>query len=390
MSSPWLRRVALAVMVASLSLSGYRVATSLDHSQWDFKLTYYASQASAAGLNPYDVQRLTNFSGGRSTMNYSQSPVSLILLRPFASLPYEQAAALFLALKGICLVCLIVVWSRVFLGRGDGLAYLFVAFAFHQALVLDLRAGNIVVFEQLLLWSAFSCYLRQRLRAFCLLVVAASLSKVTPIVFLLLVLWSNDRRRFQYLASATALFAALLALSFVVTSSSVAAFVLNAGALADRGWVHPSTLSLIRDICGQLGLANADAVARVAFLAVAGLVLWITLPVAVRMYGGPSRADRALHVCLACLTYALVVPRFKDYSFALLVVPAYIVTMGVRSLVWRLVVALLVCLPAIDIPVAPGPEIVLAYLRLFTVCLLWQLCLSQWRRANGPPACAQG
>jgi hypothetical protein len=71
MTSPWLRRLALAVMVVSLCLSVYRVATSLDHYQWDFRLTYYASQASAAGLNPYDVQRLIDFSGGRSTLNYS-------------------------------------------------------------------------------------------------------------------------------------------------------------------------------------------------------------------------------------------------------------------------------------------------------------------------------
>jgi hypothetical protein len=35
--------------------------------------------------------------------------------------------------------------------------------------------------------------------------------------------------------------------------------------------------------------------------------------------------QRKIAVCLACLTYALVMPRFQDYQWILLIVPTYLI-----------------------------------------------------------------
>ena len=60
----------------------------------------------------------------------------------------------------------------------------FFTFAFGSAALVDFTAGNIAVFEQLVLWLAFAALLARRRWTFALLVVLAAQCKLTPVFFL--------------------------------------------------------------------------------------------------------------------------------------------------------------------------------------------------------------
>jgi hypothetical protein len=89
-----------------------------------------------------------------------------------------------------------------------------------------------------------------------------------------------------------------------------------------------------------------------------------------------ERPDRQkLYVFLVCFAYALCVPRFKDYSYILLIAPAaHVVHVYARKVSASPIVLALVCLPVVNIPM-PGLQslalIVPDYYPLVVASLLW-------------------
>lgn len=158
--------------------------------QWDFRVYYLAANAHAIGLDPYDTRALGQLSGVPQTLPFVYPPHVLWLMRPFTSVPYDSAARAYLALKTAAGVGLIALLARAFLADGrDALFWVFSLAAFKGALWLDMRAGNVVVFEQLALWGAFYFFVRDRLAAFCSLVLVAASFKLAPALFLSLLLF---------------------------------------------------------------------------------------------------------------------------------------------------------------------------------------------------------
>ena len=110
----------------------------------------------------------------------------LHVLHPFTGLDYATAARLWLVFKLLALFALASGWRRLVVPRIDrGLFVLVVALGFSGAALWDLRSGNVDLFEQLLLSSAFAIYLRCRYRLFTAGVVAAAALKLLPVAFLL-------------------------------------------------------------------------------------------------------------------------------------------------------------------------------------------------------------
>ncbi len=297
--------------------------------QWDFRTYYHAAKIFAAGQNPYDVNVLEKTS--RTGLRWVYPPAVLFFYRPFLAFDYDLAARLFLLLKCGLLIGLIIIWVKEFLkDEADAFFYVFCLLAFNCAIFLDLAAGNISIIEQFLIWLAFYFYLSRRLSLFCIFIVLAATAKMMPIFFLFLLLILDEKKKYVYFSVSVAIFLFYLSAQYIIAPEMFLDFVKGASlTLAEGGIIAPSTLALIRDSLSELTARTGTAVPRLAApilfsLAVMVIVL-ISLGACFVSKSVMSQDWEKRMIFLACLVYAIIHPRFKDYSFILLLAPAYFI-----------------------------------------------------------------
>jgi len=321
----------------------YRIVTN-PGLQGDLRIYHAAAKACAEGRNPYDAGALTSALGKTQPLPFVYPPATLPLLRSLLVLDYRTTYFAFFALKIAGVIALVLMWQRRLFPEAAARAclYLLCALAYAQTIKMDVRAGNISVFEQLLIWTAALAFLRRRPGLYAALIASAAVFKVTAAVLLLLLLVDRDRRAKAALLAATAGLAVVHGVSAAVRPDLFAAFLRNAAALDDRGGVNPASLAVIRDglerLAGDRVFPHLDAVVYGLFvLLVLGALVWVG-----RRHD--FRADRVGAVFVGFLAYALAVPRFKDYSYILLIPPSvYVVVSVLRGFGARLLALLLLC-----------------------------------------------
>jgi len=308
--------------------------------QGDLRIYRAAAQADALGRNPYEPGALTGPGGKTQSLPFVYPPVALPLLRALLVFDYRTTYFLFFALKMAAVVALIALWRR-WLFRDDlsgACLYLLCALAYGQTLKMDVRAGNISVFEQVLIWTAVLAFRRGRPWLYAALVAAAALFKFTTAALLLVLVLDRSRRSLAALASAVAGLAVVHGVSALVRPDLFAGFLRNAAALDERGRTNPCAVALIRD--GLERLAGGSVPAHLDWIVYGLVVLLIgltTLSVA-------RRQGLAGNLEWFFFAFALAAPRFKDYSYILLIPPSvYVVVTVLRRLVPRLLAVLLVC-----------------------------------------------
>ena len=300
------------------------ISTHPDSYQWDFRAQYRAAEVFGGGEDPYDP-RLTH------NQRFAYPPAILYFYRLFTCVEEGAAFRLFLVFKCILLIGLLVLWRGVFLQREAGaLFYLFCLLAFNSALYLDMRAGNVNLFEILMIWIGFWCYLKRRPVLFCASVFAAALFKITPLFFLVLLFFSEDRKRLAYVSGTLACFGAYLILQYMTMPSLFVGFLQNAlFVLEERGVYSPSTSALIKDMfrlsANETGIVVPAFVPLLAFAAAAAAVVFVTYRAYLVLKDLRMQDEAKMVLFLTCMVYALVHPRFKDYAYVLLLVPTYFI-----------------------------------------------------------------
>ena len=338
-----LRLLALLLLLGHGARVSYRIVAN-PGLQGDLRIYQAAAVAHAEGRNPYEAGALTGAGGKTQALPFVYPPVVLPLLRPLIVFDYRTTYYAFFVLKIAAVAALVLLWQRWFF-PGDlsrACLYLFCALAYGQTLKMDLRAGNISVFEQVLIWTAVLAFLRRRPWIYAALIAAAALVKLTAAGLLLLLLVDRDRRSVAaMLAGATGL-AVVHGISAVVRPDLFAGFLRNAARLDDRGSVNPALLAMIRDGLERLGGGNAPPYAdKVLYGLVAGLVglAWIFLAGRQDIW-----QDRKTAMFLAFMSYAMLAPRFKDYSYILLIPPSvYVVVSVLRGAAAKVAAVALVC-----------------------------------------------
>ena len=306
--------------------------------QLDFQVFYASAVAWGRGLNPYVPGVPGRILPVPDYMPFIYPPDTLPLFRAFTLLPLGAARAVFLVLQLVLAASLFRQWSRVFLEPGDRANPWFAAFCLFglgSTFLMDLRAGNISLLEQALLWTGLAAYLRGQTGAFCGWLLAAAAFKWTLLGFsvLLLVDGPAARRQPRWFILVWAVMAVRMALDYVASPALFGGYV-HALALfsgvPDTRTGNPSTLEFLRDLVRyNLGdgaihdlpwLLPASYLAAVAGVGIFSWRAWRTLRA--RPDGDASRRG-VLLVCLAVLAYGLAVPRLKDYSYILLLVPVW-------------------------------------------------------------------
>jgi len=264
--------------------------------QFDFPVFYYSAQAYfEGGVNPHDRGVVEEYIKWERTLNgndFNYGPITLLLFLPLSRLnDYLLAAKIYLAFKLILLIPLVYFWRREFLPNVNWALFVgFSIFAFNGAIFLDLKSGNVSIFEQVALWTGFYFYTRKKWWLFAACVIAASLFKFTPILFLGMLLLIDDKRKYRYLFGAGIAFATLIgplsmALVGYTNYLTFARKVVGTLGRGDDRLLNPATPTLINDLLKNL-------------VASFGIT---TVPLAVRLGGICCGGRSGSLACLASL-----------------------------------------------------------------------------------------
>jgi hypothetical protein len=293
--------------------------------QWDFKTYYYAGLAHADGLNPYFLRSLSAAAGEEVGFPFVYAPTALPFTIVLTAMDFRTAYLLFLAAKGMAAIALIALWRTRFLAGQSNLLFLpFVVFGFGSAMYADFVAGNISILEQLVLWIGFYALLRGRHLAFSLLLISVSLFKVLPIVFAVAFLVVHDRPNYRHFAGTIVGFSAIQLMALMSRPDLYGSFLSSVSKLGGGGIDNPASRAFIGDMAAWLrhnGIsvpANADLLVYVG-LAVIGLAL-AGLAISRARRAGVSSEAKLLFLCL---TFAVLAPRMKDYSYILVILPGF-------------------------------------------------------------------
>ena len=329
--------LALALVGCCWSVTGYP-----DQRQ-DFLLRYQCVRLWMHGGNPYDPHAIAQFFTRYADNAYVYPPDTLWLFGVFNLLPYPVAALVYLALQLVLAGAVYFCWQRFFLPRGERDSAWFAAFCFfglRNAVSVDLLTGNISLVEQAFLWFGLAAYLRGRYGWFCVLLFVAGAFKLTLLGFSALLLAAPVRQWGKFVLFWSVL-AVRLALGAFFSPVMFANFVhgmrrLSANALED-GSNNPSVRKCLEEIA-QYALVLDDGPARVfvliAQVLIGAAVVWFSWQAwqVIRQRtaadaggggGGDPDASGVLTVCLFTVVYALLVPRLKDYSCIVLLLPLW-------------------------------------------------------------------
>lgn len=322
--------------------------------QWDFRMQYYAAKLFAEGKNPYDVEvlRETIKNAINSTdfdiLWYAYPPVTLWFYRLFTLAEYNTAYNIFLILKVITIIGLVLLWRIKFLARKAGAGfYFFCLLAFNSAIFIDLTAGNINMFEELMLWIGFYFFLERRLLPFCCFILLAACVKMTPLIFLGMLLLTDNKKKYLHLFGSCTVFAGYMLIQYAVSPVMFRAFLTGAkeAFVIEKCLFTPSTLNIIKAGFIMLAQTKGILVPNILQLGLFGIVALAVILVSGRAYlvlkSLKTDDKEKIILFLVCIVYALIHPRMKDYAYVLLIVPSYfIITRSSYSKIYPFLFAL--------------------------------------------------
>lgn len=396
-----LRLVFLGFVLLYIAFAVLTIAVDTPNYLWDFKMYLMTEEAYDSGLNPYDRASVETVAE-RGLTPFFYFPTALWILKPFTFVPQQTAMYLFIILKCCLLVYLVWLWEAVFLEQPhDPLFWLFCILAYNATIFVDLRAGNISLLEVTLIWSAFWCFLKGRHVEFSILLCLAAAFRLSPLFFGLLLLVPNQGPRVRPVITFLIAVACLFGFTWLLDPSLFVQFFPNAlGITRDEPLLfhimNPASLPLIRTFCVLLGdLSGVELpgpVPFVMYLAWVCTVLAVTWRILGRLDLGEP-ADRKLAIGILCLAYAVVLPRFKDYSYILLILPTYYIILKARYTSSYPFLFLLCVLSSVYVTL-PGMKtfawFVWNYYPFFVAVMIWILYVVEIRLIDSSSRSAQG
>lgn len=317
------------------------VALHPDRNLWDFQRDYYSVKAILLGLNPYDYKVIETLAGLKQCFPFVYSPLSLFFFTPFALLSYETAQLVALGFYVFVLLSTFTAFSQYLLpnDKFKPLFFFFAVLAFNGAINKSINTGNVASLETALVFMALLCWLKGRHMWFMILIFAASIFKFTPLFFLGLTFFEKPPR-WRSATIFLVAFILLVAISLQVVFSVVSISFPEWLVMERTGvtWCtndlassleNPSMFCLLTEL-----IANCNSVSVQNPVIATIFVLWVVTMLFFTVRAGLClvREDRDEAridlVVLVLLCYALVLPRFQDYSWVLLIPAVFRVLMA--------------------------------------------------------------
>jgi len=322
-----LKALLFIFLVCYCSIIAINILTHQDIYQWDFKAYYYAAKTFVLGHNPYDAECISEVSGSVIYYGYPYPPLTILFFELFLPLGYNNAFFIFFCLNCILLASVFLIWKNKFIGKGSVyLFFIFCLLVFNSTINLGLRAGNFAICEQFLLWCAFALFLENKLFLFSLLIVVAASFKIQPIMFLFILLATDDKNKYFYFVWSFLVFFVILSLSYVLHPTFFHEFLKYVSKIDEKEITNPATLVLIKNL-----LAMCENNFGLILPKITGFIIYVIVVISLVVLSMRSfklikyigLEKKKMLIFLSCLLYALTIPRFKDYSYMLLIVPTY-------------------------------------------------------------------
>jgi hypothetical protein len=358
--------------------------------QQDFKAYYYGAWAWRLGLDPYSQIALSQVSGISQPLTYAYLPFTLPLFSLFTLISLKHALYVYFLIKMLFLGWLLYILRNCFAPMGKYSTWLiFLVFAFSSALFRDIIVGNVTIIEQSFLWTGLALFLRKNYLFFTVCIVLASLFKISPILFLILLFFEADRTKFWYLSCGFITFAIFILSNFLFTHELFQHFIISLENMDERGQINPATLSLLRDVIDILrykygwmipGNTTTLFYGVIVFL-LASATLWGMLRIS-----RSKLEDKSLILILFfTVGYSLILPRFKDYTYIILLLPTYYIALkGTRM---RSFLPLLVL---VGLPYSWNVRLFWEYISLFLTFALFALYHYEFNyKFHTPPMVAE-
>lgn len=297
---------------------------------WDFDVYFTAASALWSGENPYAATHPDH------PFRYVYPLLSLLLFVPL--LPFGAIAAPVIHFAFQLLV-LALLWNHLRKEYVDeskqALFAMFFLLAFNSCLSAGLRAGNVAILESALVWMAILFFLRERFVPFAALIVVSACFKIVTIAYLGLLVFSPNRPRWGVLFGGAIGYALIVGVPMVVFPEWRIQMVENITLLGDasRGALNPSLREFCEDLSELSGIANLYP----------GLVAIVSAVTAWKLF---KSDDPKFKVMLYVLALCFVLPRMKDYSYTVLILPVFFTFDQISSRTLRITLLAIAMIPA--------------------------------------------
>jgi len=350
--------------------------------QWDLHAYYGSVKSYAEGGEPYAHAEFT----------YVYPPPTMFLFQWMAWISFKTIRNVFTIINAIVLVGLIYLWAEKILKcRNDPFFYIFCFGAYNTSILIALRSGNIELIINGILWLGFYFYLKGKTGLFCISTLAASMFKINLIALLVLLLFINDKRRGSYIMLSGLLFLAYLLSAYAMSPHLFSGYLDNIHEKAfgsERGAINPSTLEFVKDITVRLdkwtGLFHTESSRILAYLAVAAATIILSLYAYLRFSRRTRGDNRMLVLFFICIVYAIISPRFKDYSYMLIIPPTYYFIAQKKEYMNIATILLVLTFPPVSSGLATSTLLdgLGVYFPLFLAYSVWLMCIMEMTNAS--------
>lgn len=294
--------------------------------QWDFRAHYFSAKAAEAGLNPYNNHDVNELNKTPylipPNLTYPYHPFTLVYFSIFTKLEYPFAIIAYMVFNISLILLLIVVLKKVFFPEQINVVLFTVnlLFSFNSALFLGLKAGNPAILEAFIIWLALASFVTNRPLVFLLLISTIAFFKGTPLVLASMIFLLPDKRKNVRLAFFLVLAVISLWLSPLLFSPrTFLDYWHYSSSVRETGIINPCAVSFLGDLfrslhCNNLGIKT---LAYALWIVIISAIYFISIR---KLNSKTQRVEMAI---LTIFTYALIVPRFKDYAYIQLLPASY-------------------------------------------------------------------
>lgn len=374
----------LLLLIPSLIFLGFVINLffNTDIYLWDFKVYYSAADCYRNHLNPYNTDILYTNNSNVASLPYMYPPIVMYYFLPFTLFTMKTASMIYLSIKIICLFLMIYVWSKIFdLRKYLPVFLIYSIFAFNGALHKDLYTGNITIFESLMLWLAVYFFIKDKLGLFSILVILLSTIKIMPIVFLGFLFFSPDKNRLRYFIGSSALFMAYIGLNFLLEPfymhQYISSFAQNA--IKEGGIANASSLEFFKSVSAIFKIQEHSIIPMIMYFVFVLLIVGYTVYFIYPMRKDRNTEKRNLIIFTLTMAALLILPRFKDYSYVIVLLPVfYVLTKSIKgNNFYLLIILTFLSANNVSIPVFVDLiDLLWGYYTLIIVFLCWIFCLN--------------
>jgi len=329
----------------------------------DFKIYYYTGKAFNDRLNPYEQANISKEAGFDEKTIYRYAPYTLYVFGLLAKLKYDTALVVFIGLKVIMMIFVIYLWMKYFIREKYGLIFtIFLIAGFDAAIYLDLKFCNISIYEQFLIWLGIYFFLQKKHALFSACIIASAMFKFWPILFMFIYLAGDVRKNFKSLVISFAAFTAIQAALYFMMPGLYPSFI-NSSPITETGGANNSSSYLfIKDFFAGVNIQGLVPVAVYG--------LWGVLFIAATVFimAKYKNNDLLARIFIILVTYCVIVPRMKNYSYILLLPVAYYFTTQAIKSKWSWLILLLF---SVNMTCRFVPRLVCDYYYLFTLVAVW-------------------